>query len=336
MLEATLSGERILSGPEKAAALLLMLGPPSAGRILKHFDQPDLRVVARAAAGLGAVPAVTLDRLTDEFAADFSVGVNLLGDASRARTLLADALPPREVDDLLGVAADEGSDVWRSARQHSGTLHYRLLAGREACHRDLPSFQARPSARGQDRQRPSSRPPQCSAVWTGCAAGNHSVRAQLVERALRGFLDAAKTQAPAEDGRQRIAGIINNLEPEEAADVMRAIGEARPKDAAVIKTMLFSFNDLPRLPERARALLFDRASIDIVVMALRGTDPDFRNSILSSMPSRGRRLVEAELASGMAAPARDVAKARKAIAEIVLGMAARNEIELAVAADEAA
>jgi hypothetical protein len=46
------------------------------------------------------------------------------------------------------------------------------------------------------------------------------------------------------------------------------------------------------------------------------------------MPSRGRRLVEGELASGASAPARDIAKARKAIADIVLGMASRNEIEL--------
>lgn len=109
---------------------------------------------------------------------------------------------------------------------------------------------------------------------------------------------------------------------------MQAIGKTRPEDAKILKGLLFTFNDLPRLSDRARALLFDRASIDIVVMSLRGSDPDFRNAVLSSMPSRGRRLVEGELASGASAPARDVAKARKAIADIVLGMAARNEIEL--------
>jgi flagellar motor switch protein FliG len=74
--------------------------------------------------------------------------------------------------------------------------------------------------------------------------------------------------------------------------------------------------------------LFDRASIDIVVMALRGTEAEFRDTVLSSMPSRGRRLVEGELNSGAFAPPQDIAKARKAIAEIVLGMASRNEIEL--------
>jgi flagellar motor switch protein FliG len=152
--------------------------------------------------------------------------------------------------------------------------------------------------------------------------------ARLVEEAVESALKQAPKSAADASGRSRLAGIINSLDPEEAEDAMRALEQARPKDAAIVKTMLFSFNDLPRLSERARALLFDRASIDIVVMALRGTDAEFRDSVLSSMPSRGRRLVEGELNSGAFAPPQDIAKARKAIAEIVLGMASRNEIEL--------
>ena len=52
-----IGGERLLSGPEKAAALLLMMGRPPTARLLKQFDQPDLQAVARAAAGLGAISA---------------------------------------------------------------------------------------------------------------------------------------------------------------------------------------------------------------------------------------------------------------------------------------
>jgi flagellar motor switch protein FliG len=152
--------------------------------------------------------------------------------------------------------------------------------------------------------------------------------ARLIEESVGNALKRPPKSAAGADGRSRLAGIINGLDPEEAEDAMRALEQARPKDAAFVKTILFSFNDLPRLSERARALLFDRASIDIVVMALRGTDGDFRNTVLSSMPSRGRRLVEGELSSGADAPPRDIAKARKAIADIVLGMASRNEIEL--------
>ena len=85
--------ERALTGPEKAAALLLMMGKPPAARLLKQFDQPDLQAVARAAAGLGAISATTLDRLVDEFAADFSAGADLFGGAGQVKSLLGDALP---------------------------------------------------------------------------------------------------------------------------------------------------------------------------------------------------------------------------------------------------
>src|ERR1700733_14135296 len=94
MLEAGISGERARPGPEKAAALLLMMGKPPAARLLKQFDQPDLQVVARAAAGLGDISAATLDRLVDEFATDFSAGADLLSDAGQVKNLLADSLPP--------------------------------------------------------------------------------------------------------------------------------------------------------------------------------------------------------------------------------------------------
>jgi flagellar motor switch protein FliG len=102
MPEAAISGERELTGPEKAAALLLMMGKPPAARLLKQFEQSDLQVVARAAAGLGAISATTLDRLVDEFVADFSAGADLLGDAGQVKNLLATALPPEQIADILG------------------------------------------------------------------------------------------------------------------------------------------------------------------------------------------------------------------------------------------
>jgi flagellar motor switch protein FliG len=119
MPEAATSGERELTGPEKAAALLLMMGKPPAARLLKQFDQPDLQAVARAAAGLGAIPAATLDRLVDEFVTDFSAGADLLGDAGLVKNLLTDALPPEQIADILGFGSDETRelDVWRSLAQ---------------------------------------------------------------------------------------------------------------------------------------------------------------------------------------------------------------------------
>ena len=325
-----IGGERALSGPEKAAALLLMIGKPPAARLLKQFDEPDLRAVARAAAALGVISATTLDRLVDEFVADFSAGADLLGDAGQVKGLLADALPPEQIADILGVESPEAAppDVWRSLAQAPETAIIALLMAERATTATYILSKLDPAvatkviaALPRDRR---------NTALCGLSSPFEvtPLAARLIEEAVGQALKQAPKSAGEADGASRLAGIINGLDPEEAEDAMRALEQARPKDAAIVRTMLFSFNDLPKLPERARALLFDRASIDIVVMALRGTDADFRNSVLSSMPSRGRRLVEGELSSGASAPPRDIAKARREIADIVLGMASRNEIEL--------
>jgi len=243
------------------------------------------------------------------------------------------------VDDVLDSALGEGKepDIWQAlARTPESAIIAFLVAERPATATYLLSRLDAPLAARIAGALPRGRR---NAALCGLVAPYQvtPLVERFLENALREMLKQAKAPSGGSEGRLRIAGIINNLDPDEAKDVMRAIGKARPKDAAILKTMLFGFNDLPKLSERARALLFDRASIDIAVMALRGTDPDFRNAVLSSMPSRGRRLVEGELASGASAPARDIAKARKAIADIVLGMASRNEIELgATPVDDAA
>jgi flagellar motor switch protein FliG len=329
MLEAAISGERTLTGPEKAAALLLMMGKPPAARLLKQFDQPDLQAVARAAAGLGAISATTLVRLVDQFAADFSAGADLFSDAGQVKSLLADSLPPEQIADILGMESGETHevDIWRVLAQAPEAAILALLMAERAATATyilskLDSAVATKAIAALPRGRRNSA--LCGLVAPMAVT---PLAARLIEEAVGSALKQAPKAAAAE-GRSRLAGIINGLDAPEAEDAMRALEQASPKEAAIVKGMLFSFNDLPRLSERARALLFDRASIDIVVMALRGTEADFRDTVLSSMPSRGRRLVEGELSSGGNAPPRDIAKARKVIADIVLGMASRNEIEL--------
>ena len=333
-----IGGERALTGPEKAAALLLMMGRPPAARLLKQFDQPDLQAVARAAAGLGAISAMTLDRLVDEFVSDFSGGADLIGDAAQVKRLLADALPPEQIADIFGSEPAERDevDVWRAlAESPEAAVIALLMAERPTTATYILSKLDSSVATKVVAALPRDRR---NAALCGLVAPLDvtPLAARLIEEAVGSALKQAPKAAADVEGRSRLAGIINGLDPPEAEDAMRALEQARPKDAAIVKTMLFSFNDLPRLSERARALLFDRASIDIVVMALRGTEADFRDIVLSSMPSRGRRLVEGELSSGASAPPRDIAKARKAIAEIVLGMASRNEIELGGPPAEAA
>src|SRR5271165_3385047 len=218
MPEPVIPGERLLSGPEKAAALLLIMGKPPAARIIKHFDPPDLRAVVRAAAGLGAVVPSTLDRLVEEFAADFSAGANLLGDVGQARNLLAEALPPGEVDDVLDLALGEGKalDAWQAlARMPESAIIAFLVGERSATATYLLSKLDAPLAARIVSALPRERR---NAALCGLVAPHEvtPLAQKVVEDALREALTNAKAQGGVADGRSRIAGIINNLDPDEA------------------------------------------------------------------------------------------------------------------------
>ena len=63
-------------------------------------------------------------------------------------------------------------------------------------------------------------------------------------------------------------------------------------------------------------------------MALKGTEASFRETILQSLASRVRRMVEQELASGQPATQREVTEARRTITDLALEMAGRVEIEI--------
>ena len=335
-IDASMSDGRAPGGPQKAATILLAMGKPLATRMLRHFDAGELREVARSASRLGSVPMSALDALVEEFSADFASGANLLGDVGNVKEMLSDVAPPDQVAAMMAEANGVGeANVWEALAsapdaviaaclksEHPLTTTYILskldsaLAGRLIA--QLPA-----DLRNDLFCRMISPAPVSEAAQ------------RILEDALRDDLLNPARRAPPADNRARIAQIINALDPADADEVMLKLSQARPKDAAILKSLLFAFTDLPRLSLRARALLFDKIPTDVVVLALRGTDSEFRDVVLASMASRARRLVEGELSNSSTAPPRDIAKARKQNADLVLALAQRNEIEIAPSAEPA-
>ena len=150
---------------------------------------------------------------------------------------------------------------------------------------------------------------------------------KILENKLRDDL----LNGPPRDGgantRGRVADILNRMEPEEAEEVLLSIAEAKPVDAAALRSKMFSFNDVVNLPPKSKSVLFDKIASDQIVLALRGTDAVFRGAVLSAVGARARRLIENELSSS-GGSAKETAAARRAISTLVLQLVAQNEIQL--------
>ncbi len=320
---------RPLFGAEKVAALLLSLDKPIAGRLLKRLDSLELRQVTRAASDLGPVNPATVEHLIGEFVEQFSAGADVLGSAGEAESLLAGALAPEEAAEIL-------SDVLGNSNK---AMWDRLSATPEST---LSSYLA--------KEHPQTFAFVLSKLTSGAAAKilaltprdlrNNLMRRmlsprlvmdpmmRLLERTLHEDLLLNVARNTGADAHSKLADIINKLERDQIEDVLSTIAEDRPKDAEILRGLLFTFEDIAKLSVKTRTIVFDRIPADRVVLALKGADSAFRELILSSMGARARRMVENELATGGPAQQRDVLKARRAIADTVLEMAERNEIEI--------
>jgi flagellar motor switch protein FliG len=316
-----------LTGAEKVAVLLLALGKQRAAKLLRRFDAEELKLLTRSAAELRPVSPTDLEMLVEEFAQKFSNGLNFVGTLNEVKDLLAGVMSEDEIDEAMsngdGAQQQEVEDaIWeRISRIKLDTLRaYLIKQHPQSVALILSKVDSELAAKLISSFPPELRNGLLSRMLGLRKVAPESVRA--VELAIREEL-----LAPSASSHASIADILNRLDRSQSEDVLKSLAEIRPDDAKVLKGLLFTFEQLPQLPASARAVLFDQVPIERLVMALRGTEPEFQETILSSLAARSKRMAEAELQSGANVPQRDIAKARRSIVEAVLKMMAKGEIE---------
>jgi flagellar motor switch protein FliG len=123
--------------------------------------------------------------------------------------------------------------------------------------------------------------------------------------------------------------VLNELDKDQLDEVIQDLEASGTPDLAGIKARLFAFDDLPLLAQKARVLLFDGLSTELVTLALRGAPPALTEAVLSSIGARSRRMIESELGQGSEGVAvADIMRARKTIASTAIRMAREGAFEL--------
>lgn len=328
---------RILKGPDKVAALLMTMAKPLVSRLLTHFEPSDIRRITRAVAELRPVQPQQLQNLIEDFADQFAAGASLIGAASEVERMLDGVLPRNEIDqimaDLLGNA---DRSIWERIstvsdsmlasyiqKEHPQTAAVILSKVKPACAAKVMGHLPSEFRNGLMRRMLTLKPIVDEAM-------------RILERTLHEEFMMNFSRNVGADSHGRIADIINKMERDQMEDVLESLAQSRPKSAEILKSLLFTFDDIAKLTPKARTTLFDQVPTDKVVMSLRGTDPEFRDIILQALSARVRRMVEQELNDGQSVSAREVVEARRTITDLALDMAGRGEIELNSETDEEA
>ncbi len=106
-------GKRRLTGPERAAVLMLALGEQYGGKIFSMLDDDELREISIVMASLGPVAAEEVEQLLLEFVSRLSAAGGLLGNYDAAERLLQQYLPPERISGIMDeIRGPAGRNMW--------------------------------------------------------------------------------------------------------------------------------------------------------------------------------------------------------------------------------
>jgi flagellar motor switch protein FliG len=324
-----------LTRPQKAAAILVAMGKPAAGRLLKFFKQDELKALIDGARMLRTIPQGELERIVGEFEAEFAEGAGLLDSADTMDTILNESFTPEEMKAILGqdqpkpIESKAPPPVWPSVEKLEAERVGAFLANEhpQTIALVLSNMSPQPAA---NALMTLAKPLRGEVVKRMLAMNNVPEQAKrIVEDQIRTRMLAENTTKDTTAGQIRVAGVLNELDKEDLEEVISEMQAAGTSDLEAIRARLFNFDDIVQLSQKSRVALFDGLSTDLVTLALRGCEPALAEAILSALGPRSRRMIESELASEAGnIPFAEIARARKNIASTAIRLASEGAVQL--------
>ncbi len=326
---------------QKAAAILVAMNKEQAKKILSHFKSEDVKSLMRASENIQDLSQETLDELIDEFEVECSRGPGLIDSSGSIQLLIEEALTPEQMASLqVGPEATEialkKKTIWElldkiddknmmeflteENRDVAGYILTRLPSKRSAALiGELPTDIRSGVVAGMI----TSRPPNSDAVI-------------MLEKLLKNKFGRAIGASKSSGSQKMVAGMLNELDRDMTDSLFADLASVvKPNSLQSVKSMMFRFEDVVTLDKVARSTLFDQISTDVTTMALRGSDPETLEAVLSALGQRTRRMLEAELETASTADPEEIKEAQKEIANTVLNLASAGSISIPTAEPDA-
>ncbi len=325
---------RKLSGTEKAAALLLAVGAENASKILAHLSEEEIRAIARCASDLGAIPGTVLENIADEFVSLIGGDGGIRASSDQVKDLLEKILPREQVHQIMSdVRSRMNEAVWPRLAETPPQITAQFL-GKE--HPQVISFvlsrvSTAASADVIAHFPAALRNEVMRRMLTNRLMTQEGLR--LLEQVLRDELLLKVARSSGQDTHARIAKIINKLDRKEMEEVLSSLAATRPKEAEIVRNLLFTFEDIAKLSVKTRTTLFENMEAEMLIPALNGVDPAMKELILSTVPSRTRRVIETELGAAAPMSEKEMEQARRAVADMALQLADQGIVDLSFGED---
>jgi flagellar motor switch protein FliG len=328
--QSDVSHLRKLTGPERAAVLMLALGEQHGAKIWNLLDDDELRELSLTMSSLGTVEAPLIENLLLEFVSRVSVSGALMGNYDATERLLQQYLPPERVGGIMEeIRGPAGRNMWEklSNVQEDMLANYLKNEYPQTIAVVLSKIRSEHAARVL-----AILPEDLALDVVNRMLKMEAVQKEVIERVentLRTEFMSSLSQTRRRDAHEMMAEIFNNFDRQTETRFMTALEDENRDSAERIKTLMFTFDDLTRLDAGSAQTLMRHIDKDKLAVALKGANEAVRQFFKSNMSSRAAKMLTDDM--GLLGPVRlrDVDEAQAQLVNLAKDLAAKGEIMIA-------
>ncbi|MEY8206854.1 MAG: flagellar motor switch protein FliG [SAR324 cluster bacterium] len=323
-----------MTGPKKAAILLLALGEDGAADVMKNLEEAEIQQVGYYMSRFTDVSPEELDIVLEEFYRNSVMadeGVNISSSPDFVKNALTKALGAdraKELSDNLRAGEEEaGLEALRYAEpimisnyirtEHPQTIalilsYLKNAEQSSAVLRDLPeSLQADILYR--------------MAVIESIPPGVISEMNEVLTEEMK----TAGSMATSVGGVEPVAEILNSVDKATETRILSSIEETNPELAEQIRELMFTFEDMALIDAKQMQLVMKDVDQADMVLALKTASDAVKELIFGSMSSRAAEMVREDLENLGPAKLSDVEAAQQKIIKVVKKLEEAGTITIA-------
>lgn len=320
-----------LTDIEKAAVLLISLGESDAAEILKHLGPKEVQRIGEAMSRLDNVPQSRVESVVSDFLDIVSdqTGIGINNDRY-IRAMLNQALGEDKaktlIDRILFSTNTSGLDTlrWMDPRQVAEIIRFEHPQIQAVIISYLePDQAANVLSFFDDKVR-------LDIVMRVAALDQIQPQAlqELNDMLESQFSGPRSTQLTRLGGVKSAANIMNFIDTQIEAELMDAIKETDEGLANQISDLMFVFDNLMDVDDRAIQVILREIQTDQLVVALKGADSQLQEKIFKNMSKRAAELLRDDLEAKGPVRVSEVEAAQKEILNVARRLSDEGEITL--------
>ena len=320
---------RKLTGPEKAAVILLSLGEDHT-RLWQGLDEDEVKEISQAMATLGTVSSTVVEELLIEFVSGMSGSGTVMGSFEQTQKLLASFMPADRVEAMMEeIRGPAGRTMWDKLANVNEAVLANYLKN------EYPQTVAVVLSK--------IKPEHASRVLTALPEDfalecvQRMLRMEPVQReildkieqTLRTEFMSNLARTSKRDSHEMMADIFNSFDRQTEARFIAALEERNREAAERIRALMFVFEDLSKLDPGGIQTLLRAVEKDSLGLALKGASDALRELFFSNMSERASKIMREDMESMGPVRLKDVDAAQMAMVQVAKDLAAKGEIMLA-------